>query len=207
MCTLFVLQRRTHSPTTTIISHGDTSEMDSTSSRQKEGSWRSHRIASSTDRRTISAPLRELRRHLAAIQRLLDPGETGRSSSTPSMAESLCQSLCALARIARGTGLTTYCSLTLHVLEQLASAKRTRYVPADMRDLLRDWVRLSWLCLLSPPTPAHAIDLIAHMGQLRWERPVCRIQREALLESLQLEILHLAMHRNALRSSLRYRPS
>lgn len=111
------------------------------------------------------------------------------------MAGGLSEALSALARTARTTGLTTYCSLTLHVLEQLTSTKRTGYVPCDARALLQDWVRLSWSYLIAPAKPAHAIDLIGHMGNLRWERPVCRIQRDSLLASLQVEALHLAVLR------------
>lgn len=168
--------------------------MDSTSSRQMNASQR---------RRTTFTPFRELRRQLAATQRILERGQTGRGSNNLSLAVGLSESVCLLARTARGIGLTSYCSLALHVLEQLATAKRTSYVPSDTRDLLQEWLRLSWLYLFSPATSAHAAELIGHMGNRRWERPVCRIQRDSLLESLQLETLHLAMLRSGICSSAR----
>jgi hypothetical protein len=178
--------------------------MTAISSRQKDSSGKSQHTDGSADRRrALPVPFRELRRHLAAIHRILDRDQAALAGSKVPTAAELSQSLCALARISRAIGLTTYCSLALHVLEQVSSAMRTRYVPIDMRDLLRDWVRLSWSYLLAPANPAHAIELTAHLGDLRWERAVCRVQRDALLESLQLETLHLAVLRSGFCSSLR----
>ena len=85
------------------------------------------------------------------------------------------------------------------MLEQLASAKRTGYVPIDARSLMHDWVRLSTFYLAAPMRSAHAVKLVEHMGNLRWERPVCRIQRQALLEGLQAETLRLAMLGHSIR--------
>jgi len=178
--------------------------MDSTSPRQMDASGVSpHTTRATQRRRTTSTPFRELRRHLAVTQRTLDRGQTGRASNNLSLAVGLSESVCLIARTARRVGLTSYCSLALHVLEQLASAKRTSYVPSDTRDLLREWLRLSWSYLFAPATAAHAVELIGHMGDRRWDRPVCRIQRDSLLESLQQETLHLAMIRSGICSSAR----
>jgi len=135
----------------------------------------------------------ELRRQLTTMYRILDGDNDADSSDGKSLATRLSDSLCALARSARATGLTTYCSLTLHVLEQLASAKRTGYVPVDARSLVEDWVKLSAAYLSAPTNFARAADLIEHMGNLRWERPVCRIQRQALLAGLQVETFRRLM--------------
>jgi len=129
----------------------------------------------------------ELKKHLTTMYRTLDADHDGSAGDTRSMAVRLNDSLCALARSARATGLTTYCSLALHVLEQLSTAKRTGYVPVDARSLVKDWVKLSADYLAAPMNYARASDLIEHMGNLRWERPVCRIQRQALLAGLQVE--------------------
>ncbi|WP_129782223.1 hypothetical protein [Peristeroidobacter soli] len=139
-------------------------------------------------------PFRDLRRHLANIHRILDRVQPSRSGQDgTAIATGLSQSLSSLAKAARVQGLTTYCSLSLHVLEQLASARRTGYLPVDTRAVLHDWMRLSWTYLIAPANPAHAAELIEHMGSRRWERPVCHIQRQALLESLKMEALQLAL--------------
>jgi len=127
------------------------------------------------------------------MYRTLDRGQGDGSSDSRALAARLSDSLCALARSARAKGLTTYCSLALHVLEQLSSAKRTGYVPVDARSLLKDWVKLSAAYLAAPTNFARAAELIEHMGNLRWERPVCRIQRQALLSGLQVETVRRLM--------------
>lgn len=99
----------------------------------------------------------------------------------------LCETTCVLARIAHASGLTTYRSVALHVLEQLSSAQRMGHVPVDLVELLCEWVRRSWVYLLAPADTALARTLIEHLGNLRWERPVCQVQRDALLESMQAE--------------------
>lgn len=151
------------------------------------------------------SPFRELRRHLAAIHRILNHNCAGRGNINASIATRLGESLCALARAARAVGLTTYCSITLHVLEQFSSISRTRYVPRDAHELMLRWVSLSWLYLFAPANSVHAVELVAHMGNLRWERPVCRIQRDLLLESLRMETLLLSLLRQGVRSSTRRR--
>jgi len=179
--------------------------MSSIASGQKDSSGKAQQTSSPADRRrAISTPFRELRRHLATLQRILDRDHTSRGSN-PSMAAELSQSLRSLAKTARTSGLSTYCSVVLHVLEQLSAAKRTCYVPSYARDLLRDWVSLSWSYLLAPGNSWHAIELIGSMGNLRWERPVCRVQRDALLEGLQVEALQLAVLRNGILSSARHK--
>lgn len=144
---------------------------------------------------TMASPFRELRPHLAAVHRILNRDYPGRGEISGAIAIRLNEALCALARTARNVGLTTYCSLALHVLEQLSPGSRTRYLSNDARELVLEWARLSWLYLLAPANPVHAHELVTHMGNLRWERAVCRVQRDLLFESLQTETHLLTMAR------------
>ena len=151
------------------------------------------RDASAHDRNSpMACGLRQLRQHVAAVHRIFHHELASRSDADAFIAARLKESLCALARTARTVGLTTYCSLTLHVLEQLSSAVRTRYVPRDFQALVFQWAHLSWLYLIAPTDPDHAANLVAHMGDRRWERRVCRLQRDQLLVSLRTETLLLA---------------
>lgn len=148
-------------------------------------------------RRAPRTPLRALRQQLAVMHGTLD--RMRRSSSTENVPAPLGKMLCSIAQAARVSGMMSYCSITLHVLEQVYSAQRTRYVAVDMRELLCEWVRLSWAYLIAPEDRAVARELIEHMGNRRWERPVCRALREALLESMQAEALSsIAKPRRAL---------
>lgn len=135
----------------------------------------------------------ELRRQLGTMYRLLDHGGDACVDSDAYTTRGLCDSLSLLARSARSMGLTTYSSMALHVLEQLTSAQRTGYVTIDARRLMQDWVTLSTFFLAAPMRSTHAVELVEHMGNRRWERPVCRVQREALLNALQEETLRLAL--------------
>lgn len=138
-----------------------------------------------------SSQFPKLRQHLELLHGILCPKHTGRRSSRASMVTSLSQTFCLLARDARAVGLTTYCSLSLHVLEQLAPVKRASYFPTGLQALIHEWVTLSRSFLLDPSSPTHAAELIGHMGNRCWERPVCRIQRRWLLESLRMETVWL----------------
>ena len=130
----------------------------------------------------------ELRRHLGTMYRILDRGHGASCDcDAHTVVAGLTDSLSSLARTARAMGLTTYSSIALHVLEQLASAKRTGYMPIDVLGLMQDWVRLSTFYLAAPMRSVHAVELVEHLGNRRWERPVCRVQREALLHALQEE--------------------
>ena len=143
------------------------------------------------NRRPASNQFLKLRQHLELLLSILGPKQTARRRSHASLVTPLIQTICLLARDARAVGLTTFCSLSLHVLEQLAPAKRASYVPAGLQALIHEWATLSRSFLLDPSNPTHVAELIAHMGNCRWERPVCRIQRQWLLENLRMEALRL----------------
>lgn len=154
---------------------------------------------SAADCRPTSSPFCKLRQHFALLHRILGPKQTGRRIYRATMIASLSKALHLLARDARAAGLTTCCSLVLHVLEQLAPAKRTSYLSTTLHALIHEWVTLSCSFLLDPLNSARATEMIEHMGSRRWERPVCRFQRESLLESLRAETVQLAAPRTGCR--------
>lgn len=162
--------------------------MHSDSSGPRNDPRRSNTVGSA-DRPSHS--LHELRQHLASIRRLLEVLRMSSGNMPANTIAKLCETTCSLAQVAQTSGLTTYRSIALHVLEQLSSAQRTRHVPFDLVDLLCEWVRRSWAYLLAPADATLATALVEHLGNLRWERPVGRVQRDALIESMQAEAFAL----------------
>jgi hypothetical protein len=95
-----------------------------------------------------------------------------------------CERLIALAHTARRAGLSTYCSLCLHVLEQLNPLIRANYMTLRMAAALRTWIRLSLKYLRDPKDLSASAELIDYLEHPHWERPVGKHHREALLAGL-----------------------
>lgn len=136
-------------------------------------------------RRLVNGSARRILQQLKSLQRILE-------SESTDTAGALGQVLCTLARMSRECGLTTYCSIALHVLEQLSSARQTSYLSLSTKNLLVKWTALSHAYLRTPTDALVAMALIEHMGNLQWERPVCRTQRDALLQGLVADAICLA---------------
>lgn len=94
----------------------------------------------------------------------------------------ICGGLVGLARLARATGLSSYCSITLQVLEQLTSIIQTDYMPIKVMSVFRAWISLSIKYLVNPRYPG---GLVENLGDRRWEHPVHKIHCDVLFGSLQ----------------------
>jgi hypothetical protein len=98
-------------------------------------------------------------------------------------------------------GFTPYCSLTLHVLEQLRRMIHDNHRSIETIDVSRMWIGLSGNYFHDPQYSANAATLVENLGDRRWERPVGKAHREALLVGL-----HDDWIRVELKTVLRTRP-
>lgn len=96
----------------------------------------------------------------------------------------ICIGLTALAHATRAAGLCTYCSLSLHVLEQLRAMIQGNYLSLPVMDALRAWISLSAEYLRKPQDSANALRLVENLGDRQWERPVGEAHRAVLLSGL-----------------------
>lgn len=96
----------------------------------------------------------------------------------------VCESVIALAHTTRAAGLSTYCSVCLHVLEQLTTMIDANYVSLRVASVLHAWIILSRKYLREPGDLTTSVELIENLGDARWERPVGKVHREALLTGL-----------------------
>ena len=101
--------------------------------------------------------------------------------------QQICDGLVDLASAARLAGLSTFCSLTLHSLEQLRPVIHTNFASIRLIGVFRDWIDSSLKYLRNPCCSLSAHELIATLGDRRWERPVDKAHREALLGGLRQE--------------------
>jgi hypothetical protein len=109
----------------------------------------------------------------------------------PQEMRSVCESMIALAHTTRAAGLSTYCSVCLHVLEQLTPMIEANYVSGRVASVLHAWIMLSRKYLREPKDLIASAELIENLGDSRWERPVGRAHREALLAGLLDDWLEL----------------
>lgn len=138
----------------------------------------------------------ELHRQLSSAARAasllgdLQRASSGSSDSDEQQAvrvQQLCSHLLRLARTARSAGLSTFCSLTLHALEQLRPTMSGHFASARIIGALQEWLELSEKYLRNPDLPAAARALVCNLGDRRWDRPVCETHRQALLAGLRQE--------------------
>ena len=101
--------------------------------------------------------------------------------------EQLSQQLAQLARSTRAAGMSTYCSITLHLLEQLRPVGRSPFMSPRMRLAVLRWIHLSIRYLQQPQNWRNAAALIDLWCDRQWERPISKEHREVLLGGLHTE--------------------
>jgi hypothetical protein len=90
-----------------------------------------------------------------------------------------------IARASRASGLNTYCSISLHVLEQLWPMSRTGYVSFQITGQIRTWTALSIRHFEKPTSWPRIVALVDFLADRRWERPVASAHRQSLLTGLR----------------------
>ena len=128
-----------------------------------------------------SAQILDLLKNLGAV--------TGRNQHHDRFNRTTCEAartnLVQIARASRDRGLNTYCSISLHVLEQVWPMSRTGYLSIQLSDQIRTWTALSIRHFEKPVSWPRIVALVDFLADHRWERPVCPDHLQSLLVGLR----------------------